>query len=160
MGSWGLKVIGNKINNLSSILKNYDICILSKKIKKHMEYELSVIFNWNWLPKMVFGSSRTHFMYMWVKVTFTSIRQYNKSIKCYNRVLMSRKYVCKFFVFKLFYSILFPNLWKLIALTFELLQVIFEHVLNQEHIKAYKSCYFSINTVFLTKGKAIIGSLR
>ena len=59
------------------------------------------------------GSPETHFMYMEVKVTFTLMKQYNKSIKCRNSK-----------------SIVFSNLWKMIAANYELLQVIFEHVLN------------------------------
>ena len=59
------------------------------------------------------GSPETHFMYMEVNVTFTSMRQYNNSTKCRNSK-----------------SIVFSNLWKMIAANYELLQVIFEHVLN------------------------------
>ena len=45
-----------------------------------MESELSGIFQLKLVAKkMMLGSLGAHFMYMWVKVIFTSMKQYNKT---------------------------------------------------------------------------------
>ena len=70
--------------------------------------------------------------YMRVILTFTSIRQYTKT-QYHNRMPMSRQYIYLVFIFKQQIpkcSILIPNLWKMIAANYELLQVMFKHVLN------------------------------
>ena len=140
---------------------------------------------------MVITSPGTHFMYMWVKVTFTSWNNIKKSIKCHNRVPLLRQYFYQLFYqlfnklfsnskflnsLRILCSILLPNFWKLMMYYFALFFYT-SKFLKIDHCKlwsatsyvltcpksifrVYKRCYFSIKTGFLTKEKAVIGSLR
>ena len=97
-----------------------------------------------------------------------------KPIKCHNRVPMSRQYIYQLFIFRqqipIFSSdtllhfiskslkndgallcpilFVFPNLWKMITNCCKLFLNMF-----WINFQASKSCYFSINTGFLTKKK-------
>ena len=107
--------------------------------KKHMESELSGIFQLKFDAKNGIWFLRDPFYVYGVKLTFTSMRQYNKTLS----VITGCLYQGNAFISYLFsnnkflssvrilYSILFPNLWKMIAANYELLQIIFEHFLNQ-----------------------------
>ena len=138
------------------------------------------------MPEIVLGSLRMHFMYMRVKVTFTSMKQYSRthsrSVKAEcqcqgnkfisylfsnNKFLISLRILC---------SILFGKVWKLMVYYFALFYYVSKYLkidcckrwtvasyfwtCHESIFKACKSCYFSINTGFLRTEKSIIGSLR
>ena len=123
-------------------------------------------------------------MYMWVKITLTSMKQ-TKPITRHRKVPLSRQYNYQLFIFKqqiskfsqntLFHFIskclkiegvlLCPIILISKSLKIDYCKLwtaasIFEHVLNQFSKLIRAVCYFSINRSFLTKKKAIIGSLR
>ena len=127
-------------------------------------------------------------MQMWFKVTFISIKCYNKShqasqegangkaiylsviyFQTRNSEILSGFYAL--FYFQIFenwwcitlpYSIILLKLWKLMVYYCcrQWTAASSFWICHQTFFKAFNRCYFSVNTGLLTKEKPIIGSLK
>ena len=132
---------------------------------------------------MVLGSPGAHFIYMRVKVTFNLNRAIKQNplpvitgCQCQGNIFISYLFLNNKFLNSLMIlcSILFPNIWKFMVYYFALFCCISKYLkidycklwatasyfltCPESIFKGYKSSCFSIDTSFLTKEKAIIGS--